>query len=309
MTILYMIAMLSGAVICAALFAWRLRAAGMKPITALRSLLLGLPLGLISARGIYFLLEMRDMLVRYDGMSGLLSANPQEFSLIGGCLGVVLAVMLAGRIAGERLSVALDAFAPCGALMVAIARASEGLLDPMKMIGMGEYVMDERWHFFPVAVENEMLYSWFYAIFMLEAALALICAVGGFALSYRRRFAPGRVFLHTMSFLVLPQILCEQLLGQCMTWGFVRIEQLLCAVIVFGVILNACIRQKRASACLPAIAYLVCVAIFIWMEFTLDNKLLFGIDIPTVICYAIMVAALGCIAGLEQYSYRRLSKA
>lgn len=308
MTTQYFIALLSGAAVCAALFAWRLRTAGMKSGIALISLALSLPMGLISARIIYFLLEMRDMLVRYDGMGGLLSANPQEFSLIGGCLGVVLAVVLAGKLTGERPSVTLDAFAPCGALMVAFARASEGLLDPMKMIGMGEYVMDERWHFFPVAVENEMLYSWFYAIFMLEAALALICAVGGFALSRRRRFTPGRVFLHTMCFLALPQILCEQLLGQCMTWGFVRIEQLLCAVIVFGVILNACIRQKRTVACLPAIAYFVCVATFIWMEFTLDNKLLFGIDIPTVMCYAIMVAALVCIAGLEQYSYHRLNK-
>ena len=45
------------------------------------------------------------------------------------------------------------------------------------------------------------------------------------------------------------------------------------------------------------------------MEFTLDNKLLFGIEIPTIGCYAMMIAAIGCMGGLEQWAYRKLNKA
>ena len=147
----------------------------------------------------------------------------------------------------------------------------------------------------------------FYAVFMLEAVLALICAAGAFVISWKR-FAPGRVFLHTMFFLALPQIFCEQILGRYMAWGFVRIEQLLCALIVFGVILCACIRRKRLTACIPAIGCLLCAAVLIWMEFTLDNKLLFGLDIPALWCYVIMIASLACMAGLSLFSYHKLNK-
>jgi hypothetical protein len=144
---------------------------------------------------------------------------------------------------------------------------------------------------------------------MLEAVLAFLCAVGAFLISHRGGFRPGRVFLHTAFFLVLPQIFTEQILGKYMAWGFVRIEQLLCALIVFAITLYPCICRRKLTAFLPALGCLLCAAVLIWMEFTLDNKLLFGVDIPTMGCYAIMIAALGCMAILSLYAYRRLNKA
>ena len=94
-----------------------------------------------------------------------------------------------------------------------------------------------------------------------------------------------------------------------MAWGFVRIEQLLCALLVFAITLYPCIRSRKLTGYLPTLGGLLCAAVLIWMEFTLDNKLLFGIDIPTMGCYAIMIAALGCMAGLSLLAYRRLNKA
>lgn len=304
----YFLALMIGAVLCAGLFAWKLHRAGLKTASAWIALPLSCVLGLVMARVAYFALEFRDMYVKHDGFAGLLSRNPQEFSIIGGCLGVVLAILLTAKITHQRALPVLDAFAPCGALMVAIARLCEGLIDPMKMIGMGAWVDNEALHFFPVAVEVEWMGT-FYAVFMLEAALALLCALGAFIISRKDGFKPGRVFLHTMVFLALPQIFCEQILGACMAWGFVKIEQLLCALIVFGVILNACVRMRKLSAYVPAVMCLVCAAVLIWMEFTLDNKLLFGIELPTMVCYAVMIAAIGCMGALEQWAYRRLSKA
>ena len=306
MTTTYIFGLLIGAVICAGLFAWKLRRGGLKPLTALLTLPLAAILGLVMARLIYFALEFRDMYVDYDGFGGLLSIKPDEFSFIGGCVGVILAVILSAKLTGQKALPVLDAFAPCGALMAAITRACEGLLDPMSMIGLGAWVENEAHQFFPVAVEIEWVGK-FYAVFMLEAVLALICAAGAFVISWKR-FAPGRVFLHTMFFLALPQIFCEQILGRYMAWGFVRIEQLLCALIVFGIILCACIRRKRLTACIPAIGCLLCAAVLIWMEFTLDNKLLFGLDIPALWCYVIMIASLAYMAGLSLFSYHKLNK-
>lgn len=308
MTTTYIFGLLIGAVICAGLFAWKLHRGGRKPLTALLALPLAAILGLVMARLIYFALEFRDMYVKHDGFGGLLSGKPDEFSFIGGCVGVILAVILSAKLTGQKALPVLDAFAPCGALMAAIARACEGLLDPMTMIGLGAWVENEAQQFFPVAVEIEWVGT-FYAVFMLEAVLALICSAGGFVISRKGQFAPGRVFLHTVFFLALPQIFSEQILHKYMAWGFVRIEQLLCALIVFGVILIACIKRRKLTAYIPAAGCLLCAAVLIWMEFTLDNKLLFGIDIPTMWCYVIMIASLACMAGLELDAYRRLNKA
>ncbi len=308
MTTTYILALAIGAVLCAGLFAWKLHRGGMKPMLALIALPLSAVLGVVMARISYFLLEYRDITVRYDGLGGLFSTKPEEFCFLGGCAGVVLAILLTAKLTGQKGSALLDAFAPCGALMAAIARACEGLLDPMTMIGLGAWVENEAHLFFPLAVEIEWVGT-FYAVFMLEAVLALLCAVGSFLISRRGGFRPGRVFLHTAFFLVLPQIFTEQILGKYMAWGFVRIEQLLCALIVFAITLYPCIRRRKLTAFLPALGCLVCAVVLIWMEFTLDNKLLFGIDIPTMGCYAIMIAALGCMAGLSLWAYRKLNKA
>ena len=304
----YIFGLLIGAVICAGLFAWKLRRGGLKLLTALLTLPLAAILGLVMARLIYFALEFRDMYVDYEGFGGLLSIKPDEFSFIGGCVGVILAVILSAKLTRQKVLPVLDAFAPCGALMAAITRACEGLLDPMSMIGMGGGVENEALQFFPLAVKVEAYGIVAYAVFMLEAVLALLCAAASFVISHRGSFAPGRVFLHTAFFLALPQIFTEQILGKYMAWGFVRIEQLLCALIVFAITLYPCIRSRKLTGYLPALGCLLCAAVLIWMEFTLDNKLLFGLDIPTMWCYVIMIASLACMAGLSLYSYHRLNK-
>ena len=296
----YFLFLTIGAVICAGLFAWRLRA--WKP--ALAALPLAALLAAIGAKGLYFLAKLPEQLDNY-GLGGLLRTRAAEFSFIGGCAGVVVAVILVARLTRRPILPTLDAFAPCGALMVAVIRGAEGLLDPMSMVGLGGFVADPAWQVFPVAVGIEMLYSWFYAVFMLEALLALVVAVAGFILSTRWTFAPGRVAMQTALFLALPQIFCERMLNQCTRWGFVRVEQLLCAVIVFAIILYGCIRGKFF---LPALLDFLCVAVLIWMEFTLDNKLLFGIELPTMTCYAIQIASLCGMAALAQWAFHRANK-
>lgn len=293
----YLLALTLGALLCAGLFAWRLKS--VKP--ALVTLPIAIVLAAVMAKAVYYLAKLPEQFDNY-GLGGLLRTRPAEFSFIGGCLGVVLAVLLAARLLRRSALPMLDAFAPCGALMAAVVRFAEGLLDPTSMVGLGDFVAEAKHQFFPLAVENAMQYGWFYAIFMLEAVLALIVALVGF---FVKSSKPGRVALQTALFLALPQIFCERMLGQCISWGFVRVEQLLCAVIVFGVILYGCVKAKNF---LPATLDLVCVAVLIWMEFTLDNKLLFGIELTPNTCYLVQIASLEVMALLAQWAFRLADK-
>lgn len=302
----YFLFLTIGTVICTGLFAWRLQRNGLKKTTAAAALPLLVLLGVASAKLFYCLVKLPEQIDNY-GLGALIRTSPAEFSFVGGCAGVVLAVLLAARLTKQKAGAVLDAFAPCGALLAAVIRGAEGLLDPMSLVGIGDVVMNEQHCFFPVAVYNEMLYAWFYAVFMLEAVLALIVAAAGFLLTWKRTYATGRVFLHTALFLALPQIFSERMLGQCPKWGFVRIEQLMCALIVFAVILYACIRRGMLKAYVPALLCLLCAAVLIWIEFTLDNKLLFGIELSTPACYCVMIATLCCMAGLSVFSYHRLN--
>lgn len=297
----YFLFLAVGAALCTGLYAWRLKSA--KP--ALVTLPLAIVLAAVMAKAVYFLAKLPEQFDNY-GLGGILRTRPAEFSFVGGCLGVVLAVLLAAKLLRRPALPMLDAFAPCGALMAAIVRFAEGLLDPMSLVGLGDFVAETKHQFFPLAVENAMLYSWFYAVFMLEGALALIVAAVGFLRSRKAGFAPGRVFLHTACYLALPQIFCERMLNQCTRWGFVRVEQLLCAVIVFAVILVGCIRARWF---LPAVLDILCVAVLIWIEFTLDNKLLFGIELSTMACHAVQIATLCCMAALSAWAYRRANQA
>lgn len=296
-----------GAILCTGLFAWKLQRAGQKTSIALLSLPLALVLGTVLSKLVHFLLLFRDQYGAF-GLEGLFRTNPTEFSFLGGCAGAVLAVWLAARCHRTAALPVMDAFAPCGALMAALARACEYFLDIRYLLGYGAFVENESLHFFPIARENEMLYSWFYAIFMLEAACALICALVSFGRSHKKAYAPGRVFLHTVFFLALPQVFCERLLGSYMRWGFVRVEQLLCGFLCFGIILYGCTRLKQKGAYTPALLAALCMLMIIDIEFTLDNKPPFGLEMPTLLCYILMLFTLAAMAALSLWTWRRLNR-
>lgn len=304
----YIFSLLIGAVICTGLFACTLsrRKSALSP--AFCALPLGIILGTVCSKVLFVLMKAQEQLDNY-GLAAFLRTQPAEFTFVGGCIGVVLAVCLAARLCKQPVSSTLDAFAPAGALMAAVVRGSTYFLDRMSMVGVGDYVENEALCFFPVAVENEMLFGWFYAVFMLECAFALLCAVAVFFPAIRGKMKPGHVFLHAVFFLALPQIFCEQLLGSYIKWAFVRAEQLLCAVLVFAVILYACKKNKGAKMrFLPLILTGICMLAVIDLLFMLDNKYLFGLELAPDTCYILMIVLLVIIGGLEMWAFRRLNR-
>lgn len=302
----YILSLLIGAVICTGLFAFTLSKRRGSLAPALCAFPIGLCLGTVCSKVLYVLMKAQEQFDNY-GLSAFLRTQPAEFTFVGGCVGVVLAICLAARLCKQPVSSTLDAFAPAGALMAAIVRGSTYFLDRMSMVGVGDYVENEALWFFPIAVENEMLFGWFYAVFMLECAFALLCAIAVFFPAIRSKMKPGHLFLHAVFFLALPQIFCEQLLGSYIKWAFVRVEQLLCALIVFSVILYACQKNKGAKKrFMPLVFTGVCMLAVIDLLFMLDNKYLFGLELAPDVCHILMIVLLIIIAGMELWAFRRL---
>lgn len=306
MTFSYFLFLGIGAVICTGLFAWKLDRQNLSPALAPVALVLALVLGTLLSKVLYVLLLFPSLFDNY-GIAALWRTEPTEFSFFGGCAGVCLAVLLAAKWLHQPTTKTLDAFAPCGALMVAFARAGVAFMAPNQVLGLGAFVENESLWFFPVA--RESFGMWFFAIFMLEAVFALVCAAVSFLLSARPARHPGHPFLHTVFFLALPQIFCEQLLNSYMQWGFIRIEQLLCGLVVLGIILYACVRHGNGFASfVPAVLTVVCMLGLIDLEFMLDNKYLFGLELGPITCYLLMLVLLGVMAWLFLWAFRRMNK-
>lgn len=281
--IAYFVLMGAGALLATLLFSLRLGKG--KASQALLTLGLMIPFGFFGAKLVYVLAMAGSQFPRY-GLGALIRINAEEFSVFGGALGVIGAVLLAARLLRQDGITALDRFAPAGMLMLAVTRASEAFLSTWYihhgLIGLGRYLPDDHWAcFFPVAVQDEWE-VWFIAIFTFETLIALI----SFLLSLKRR---KHNFLQSVFFIMAFQIICESLHSQSIRWGFVRVEQLLCALGVLAII--AIHARAAARQGVPAKKR---VSLFVWMflmivldvavEFALDKTAYImnwlGLDVP-----------------------------
>lgn len=275
----YLISMGAGLLLAAVLYALRIkgnaaRRAGQTLLTAA----LMVALGFLCAKAVYALALAKTQFVRY-GLGAFVHLNMEEFSVFGGALGVILAVALAAKIFRMKAGDALNAFAPSGALLMVTVRASEYLISNKflghGLIGMGTDLMDnDPLCFFPFAIPDAWG-TWFYAIFMLETCVALVALVLSLT-AYRRHCT----FLRTVFFIMVCQIFCESLHNQSIRWGFVRVEQLLCAVGAMVVVVLHCAACRKASGasfkaafgwCLPL---LLLFGVDVGVEFALDKTAL-----------------------------------
>lgn len=296
----YFITVILGAVLSAALFSVRLKKARMKPLAALLTLLFSAALGFGCAKLVYFLLRIAREWHRY-GLSGLLRVSPHELSFFGGCLGAVLGAVLAAAVARQPVKRFLDAFAPCGALMAAFARAGEYFLPGVNQASME--TQPEWLCRFPFSVVNEYE-EWYGALFFFSALCALaVCAV--FLLRKKESAVPGLRFERVVFYLCLPRILLESLRSDSIKWGFVRAEQVLCAVCVFLVLVRACAAVKEKGffqRFWPALADAAGVGVMVFIEFNLDRGYL---PVSVTLNYVFMAAVLLGIAGCEIFCARR----
>lgn len=290
---MYALWVASGLLVCLVIFARRLGGAyRLSLLTVALSVLLG-----IGAAKLFYVLLIALPTAPGDGLDALLSPKADTFSVFGGGVGALAGAWLSARMVKLKPAALLDAFMPCMAVFLAFLRAAEKELGT---IGVGGYVPPSSpLARFPFSVPN-VYGEHLYALFYLEALLALLCALA--FLLYRCRWPDGVRAELCLFFLALPQVICESLRSRCMKWGFVRTEQLLCGLLLLGLLCYAC---KRKSGSLrrryvPLLLGTLCIVCVGLLEFGLYKS-----DIPVWLCYSMMAVMLGCLAWLELSAVNR----
>ncbi|MBR0407172.1 MAG: prolipoprotein diacylglyceryl transferase [Clostridia bacterium] len=294
----YLIFMLGSAMITAGVH--YLLAGGMKKRGMLAALtfLFGAVLGVICAKLMYGLICIQDVLL--DGIEEtLLSGSMECLSFFGGAAGVILGAALAAKCTGNKVMKALDAYAPAGALMAALARFAEYFLGT---VCVGRMIEEEALQFFPLALGVDYGYGyteWYLAVFMLAGIAALIV----FLVSLNR-FKEKR-FIRTLFYLCLPHIIFESLRNyNRLTWTqFVRVEQLACMLYIEAVLVlyGVWAGKGAKNRFLPALVGLVCAGLFVGVEFALDKT-----NLPHVLTYAVMIAGLAALGVMEHLGFKKI---
>ena len=256
---------------------------------------LGTLLGLVLAKLVYYL-AMIDFMVMQGWAKSLVDVTMGTFSYYGGVAGFCLGVVLTARLTRQKPMELLNAFAPAGVLLAALARFGEGLLEGVGIRDMLFWEHPEHC-FFPLAVSNEYG-EWLYAVFMLEGLLTLVVLALCLTLFKKHRF------LRSLFYLCLLQILCESLRSDSFTWLFVKVEQLMCMLGAVAVLLVYCVKSPGVrQRWMPIVYCFPVAAVFVVLEFALNGKIPLGKPLS----YGIMIAGLAVMSLLEVWAYKRMA--
>ena len=265
--------------------------------------LLGIPLGVMGARLAYCLAAL-DWVMQ-EGFGFFLQLNRGGYMLYGALAGCALALWLTARITGESFARMADRLAAPAMALILLGRLAEGLVGQgygwcvedwfMEDSGMSLFVMEDPSFFYrlPFAVPD-MYDNYNWAVFIFEALTAGVIAL--ILLRTKTRRAGARATLALLLY-AASQILCESLRQDAvLRWGFVRINQVIGAVLIAGLMLGCALRAPRrrpgqiAGLCAGILA---CMGVVIAMEFALEKKISAIEWIPMDVCYLLM--ALACL--------------
>jgi len=281
------------------------RCRGMKEGTVLTFALIALPLGFLLARLGQCVVSQGWYLFRENYFFNFRRGG---FMLYGAMGGAVTAAWITSRLTRESFGRLLDVISAPGMLAIAVCRFAEGIIG----VGYGRGMEDwfDPWGeftFFPLEDPEPLLRfpfgipdyygDYHFSIFLLEGLAALI-----FLLILRGKKAdiPGEVFLLGLILYAGAQTTLESLRADSLPkWGFVRVNQLLSAV-VLAVIMGLCtLRLHRTGGKLPAASwagFFACIIVILVMEFALEKKILFLQWMRMDLCYFVMgLSSLGLI--------------
>ena len=253
------------------------RARGLKRGTRGLLYTLALVLGAVCARGFYMLTSP------YGGMTALFfSFWPYEYAWSGAVLGAVLAALLTALLTRQHAGYVLDAMTPTALVTLSLARCAEMFAD----FGWGA-VVEGTWAKFPFAVQDAFE-QWRLSVFIMEALLA--AAVLGYAKLWRKK-VPGELFSIAFGWLMMGHLFLETLRAESICWGFVRVQQLFCAVMGLVLLLGWNIRNRLGGKRFgrDLLIYLLCVGLIVFAQYAMD-KLTHVLPVPA--SYGLMGAAL-----------------
>ena len=299
--------MLAGLATCMIWYGFRLKEHSLPVKSAPAAALLGSLLALVCAKAGYLLHDLGGSLFEgyFDEVTGL---TPDMLSFAAGAAGFVAGTALAAKLCGIRPMKALDLFTAPGCVFLFLARIAEAGMDT---IGVGNAVEADWLQFFPLVIRNDWGDAYL-SVFVLEALTALACLIP--ALRTGREEEPdGQIFRRTAIWLLGAQIFWEMLLQypyiRTFITSFVSLEQVFCAVMLLGIVISGCIRNRKWWPIPVFLALLGCSAFF---QFFRDNKIEFvfeeGWEWAVENAEAIAFAAFFLIsAGLTAVSLRAVS--
>jgi len=231
--------------------------------------LLSLPvctvLGFVMAKIVYVVLMESGNIIQWGEWDAFLNMKPKTFSFVGGAAGVCLGVLLSAKIMKKRpAGNVMDTFVLPGALLIAGLRLAEVELGAL---GTGRFIeIPESSAYLILAVFNKYGEP-HVAVFVWEAVAAIVI---GLLSLLRTEARPGERFRTAVFRLCICQILLENMRSQNMKWGFVCVEQVLCAVIVMILTVMACLRipvRRGWRKFIPAGIMFLCFGAIVATEF------------------------------------------
>lgn len=251
----------------------------------------------------YCLVSIADVLYSYPAGYWFAFWQPGQM-FYGGMLGALIALAIAGG--KDRLRL-MEAYAPSMALMIAFARIAEGCYGQ----GYGEYWYEESTFFcrFPFMVYDPYYESWGWALFMAEAAVAVILL---FILLKKKPAFEGDGMLLLFGLYAAAQVVLESLRrDEFLRWGFVRVEELLSAVVILIVLILYWVKSGRAKPVRKAVIMAVFVAMVVFcllFEFATEGRIPFLV-LEVWQCYALMAVACAinaeCVWCMRRMAIRR----
>ena len=233
-------------------------------------------LGYCLSRFSFFFLEM--------GPASVLRLHEGGFKRYGAAAGALLAAAALAKRKGASVSAVLDEVAAPGLLAVLVCRLFEGTTTE----GVGAWVEHDWQMRFPISVMNEYG-EWQLAVFLLEAAAAAVILL---IVLHEKRGGGERIMTALLLYAAYQVVLESLRMDGCLKIGFVRISQVISAVVIFGVTLLRAYRcGGRRMALARGAVVLACVAVVGVIEWALDKT-----PMSNLILYALMIAACAVFA-------------
>lgn len=240
---------------------------------------------------LYCLVDVEYTIYSYS-IGYLFAFWEKGYMFYGGMLGAMLALLAVGG--ADRLTM-LEQYAPSAAWMIAAARVAEGFLGQ----GYGEYWYGGPFlRRFPFMVYDPYYEEWAWALFMLEALVALALF---WLLLKRKATWQGDGALMLLGLYASAQIVLESLRrDEFLRWGFVRVEEVASAAVVLAVLVCYCLRARGGKALWKAACfglYALMAVLCVLLEFATEGRIPFLAFLDVDACYMAMAGACALMGG------------
>ncbi|HPJ01944.1 MAG TPA: prolipoprotein diacylglyceryl transferase [Candidatus Limiplasma sp.] len=279
-----------GALLAAMVMLWLGKRNNLPKGTAMAAVLYGTVGALLGSRIVYCAAMIESISVDF-GLLFIVRLWEGGYTLFGGLWGGLAGIALYVRLTRQTAKPLLDIAAPAAALFLMMIRLGEAFTSQ----GLGFYVEQTAWQFFPFAVQDAYGY-WNAPVYVFEAFAAFVIAAVCLRAALHSR--PGMATALLFTLVSLSQILLDSWRhDEYIRFGFVHFNQLAAVATLAVLLLIRVFHRVKQSGwnawhIIRSAAFAPLVGVLIWVEFALEKS-----DISNVILYCIMAAAL-CAMGV-----------